>query len=442
MNKLSIILIIIVLVCGGVLFYEVQRYNKLSTAEQELKYGHLLYVPSVADTTSDKQPVADTVSDDQSVLEENSMSWIDTVMYSKGHAFGYSGDVSKWGGWYFDTVCVGDDQMLTYDSVGPSSLKLSLVTREIIVDLGDADVIDKIQRFMNPIDGFKRFRKRYEECLDSVYDEEYGLNKYKGVFSFVVDYPDSCNDNAGKINRFIYELIGISESEKAKVPGLSASYAGFKQTKNYRRVYTGNTDDMQKLSAFLAHRTFENWKRGGDFGMVSSDATLAIRLHIANQRYITFSKYEYDREGIGHGMYTETFHTFDLKTGNKLSNRDIFKSQSLNRVKMRLFEIMAKDLHYVAWHGESLSATDIGSLIEAWQSPSSILEGSEWEEPKREFKFELPEGALTDSGIIFSFQPYEIDCWAAGAYHFIVPYVKLMPYLTPEAKKLINPCNS
>lgn len=61
---------------------------------------------------------------------------------------------------------------------------------------------------------------------------------------------------------------------------------------------------------------------------------------------------------------------------------------------------------------------------------------TEWEETEREVKFELPEGALTETGIVFSFQPYEIDCWAAGAYHFIVPYNKIMPYLTTKAKTI------
>lgn len=390
-----------------------------------------LSVPSIAPTSSKKEE-AEIAESEEAEL------WIDTVMFAKGHAFGYSGDVSMWGGWYLDTVYVGDDQMLTYDSIGPSSLKLSLVTRDIIVDMDDSDVINKIKNFLNPIDGFKRFSKRYDECLDSLYYEGYGYDEYMGGFSFEADYPDSCNENVGKINRFICELTGISESERAKVPGLSAFYAGFNQTKYYRRVYSGNKDDMLELSDFLAHRTFENWKRGGDFGIGSSEATLAIRPHISNKRYVTFSKYEYDREGIGHGMYTETFHTFDLMSGKKLNNTDIFKSLSIDKVKMKLFEVMAKDPHYLRWHREPVAASEIESMIEAWQSPSPALDGTEWEGPKSEFKFELPEGALTDSGVVFSFQPYEIDCWAAGAYHFIVPYKKIMPYMTSKAKRLIN----
>ena len=404
-------------------------------------YGNSIKLaPSIppAWNETDQQSTSDTPSDNQTDLEEDDELWFDTVMYAKGHSFGYRGDLSMWGGWYLDTICVGTDNMLQYDSVGPSTLKLSLVTRELTVDLGDSHVIGKIKNFMNPIDGFKRFNKRYEECLDSLYYEGYGFAEYMGGFSFEVDYADSCKENAGKINRFICDLTGLSESEKAKVPSLSAFYAGFNPTKYYRPVYTGTANDIQHLSDFLAHRTFENWRRGGDFGIGSSEATLAIRPHIANERYVTFSKYEYDRQGIGHGMYTETFHTFDLKSGRKLTNRDMFKNQFIDNVKMKLFEVIAKDPKYLEWHGSPLLSTDIDDMIEAWQSPSPALKGTEWEEPEREFNFQLPEGALTNSGVVFSFQPYEIDCWAAGAYHFIVPYKKLMPYLTNQVKELIE----
>lgn len=388
--------------------------------------------------TADKPSKTYIYPVDQIEPEDDAELWIDTIMYAKGHAFGYSGDVSMWGGWYLDTVCVGTDNMLRYDSVGPAMLKLSLVTKELIVDIGDYDVIDRIKDFMNPIDGFMRFSNRYEECLDSLYYEGYGFDEYMGGFSFEVDYADSCLENAEKINRFICDLTGISEIERAKVPGLSAFYAGFKPTKYYRPVYPGNANDMQSLSDFLAHKTFENWKRGGDFGMGSSEATLTVIPRIANKNYVTFSKYEYDRQGIGHGMYTETFYTFDLKHEKELTNNDIFKIQCLENVKMKLFEVMTQDSHYRAWNGDLTSPSEIQGRIIDWQSPDAILEGTEWEEPERDVKFELPDGSLTDSGVVFSFQPYEIDCWAAGAYHFIVPYKKLLPYMTPKARRLID----
>lgn len=91
--------------------------------------------------------------------DEAESLWTDTIMFAGGHSFGYSGDVSMWGGWLCDTMPVGDDQMLRYDSVGPSTLKLSLVTRKLVIDLRDPDAAAKIKVFMQPIDGFKRFNK-------------------------------------------------------------------------------------------------------------------------------------------------------------------------------------------------------------------------------------------------------------------------------------------
>lgn len=409
-------------------------YNSLDWDNIDLS----LSIPSNDNKPYDKQSKAGAFFENIEGADEDIELWIDTVMYAKGHAFGYSGDISMWGGWYLDTIFVGDDIMLQYDSAGPSTLKLSLVTRELTIDLGDKDAADKIHAFLNPINGFHRFQQLYEECLDSVMDEKDRIWKYMGEFSFTADYPDSSAKNANKINRFICELTESSEIEKTKIPGLSALYAGFNPTKNYRPVYTGNANNMQNLSDFLAHKTFENWIRKGEFGMGSNKATLAVKPCIANAGYVTFSVFEYEREGTGHGMYTESFHTFDIKSGNKLTNRDIFKSQHIDKIKMKLFEVMANDPYYRAWNGETISPADIQSDIERWQSRDPVLEGTEEKKPERDVSFKLPDGALTNSGVVFSFQPYEIDCWAAGAFHFIVPYEKLMPYLTSKVKRLIR----
>lgn len=393
--------------------------------------------PAVVDVDSDIQ-AEDSDSEVSLDLEEDSGLWLDTVMYAKGHAFSYSGDLTMWGGWYLDTVCVGYDNMLQYDSVGPSKLRLSLVTRELVVDLGDNDVIDKIKGFMDPIVGFRRHKKSYEECLGTVNYGEVGCFEYMGGFTFEVDYPDSCNGDARKINQMICDLTNLSENEKANFSNLSAFYAGHHKTKHYRRAYSGKSDDINGLSDFLAHMVFENWRREGGMGLGSNDAVLAIRPHVSNSQYVTYSKYEYDRAGIGHGMYTETFHTYDLGTGTKLRNRDLFNNECLDKVKMKLFEVIAKDPHYLAWNAGPLKATEIEERIVRWQSPSPALEGTEWEEPIRDVTFRLPDGALTKTGVVFSFQPYEIDCWAAGAFHFIVPYEKVMEYLTPRIKKWIK----
>lgn len=90
------------------------------------------------------------------------------------------------------------------------------------------------------------------------------------------------------------------------------------------------------------------------------------------------------------------------------------------------------------WGGWYLDTVCVGTDNMLQYDSVGPAEGTEWEEPERDVKFELPDGSLTDSGVVFSFQPYEIDCWAAGAYHFIVPYKKLLPYMTPKARRLID----
>lgn len=385
------------------------------------------------------QPEASDNTDTESDVSQELI--VDTIMYADGHVFGYSGDVTMWGGWYFDTVPVGNNLMLRCDSVGPSILRLSLVTRSITVNIGSPNACDEIKRFLNPIKGFRRFNKEYEICIDSVMDEKYGEMKCEGYITFESDYADSCTENAGKINRFISTLAGISSNIKVNVPPSTALYIGYNPTKHTTKRHP-NTSDMHNLSNYIMARTVECWKQVDDLPYVGTmETTLSIRAHISNPGFATFSMYTYDCEGSGHGMYTETFHSLDLENGKRLDNKDIFKPHSLEKIKLLLFDIMAKDKHYKDWHQDVETAEDVRQLIEVWQSPNSLLNGTEFEEAEKEAEFTLPEGALTNTGVVFSFQPYEIDCWAAGAYHFIIPYDTLTPYLTPKAKKLIQSRN-
>ena len=41
---------------------------------------------------------------------------------------------------------------------------------------------------------------------------------------------------------------------------------------------------------------------------------------------------------------------------------------------------------------------------------------------------------LGQDGVVFSFQPYSLSNFAAGAFHFTVPYKQLEPYFTDQAK--------
>lgn len=336
-----------------------------------------------------------------------------TEMCAGGHAFGFSGDITEWDGWYLDTTKVGDDLILKYDSVGPSSLRLTLAAREIVADLSDSNVERRIREFMSPLKGFKRFRKNYEVTLDSVVDKEYGVIKCMGLYSFVADYADSCVKNAPLINSYICKLTGVSSPQISQ---------------------------LSELSDSLANKTFEDWRRYDETDESSNGARLEIRAVVANSKFVTVSIYDYERIGTGHGGYFASFRTLDLESGEELSNEDIFMPGSLDKVKSLLFKTMASDSFYREWYPDLKSEDDVMDAVMAWNSRG--IEHTDAERKKYVRNFELPEVGFGENGLIFSFQPYEINCWAAGALHFIVPYQKLLPYLTPKAKSLAKHCTN
>lgn len=376
--------------------------------------------------------------DYQSDLEEDHYLSFNIILSAKGHDFGYKGENSDWGGWYLDTICIGYDNILKCDSVNPSTLKFNLVTRELLVDLGDSAALEKIRAFMGPLEGFKRYRKQYEVCLATTITEDNYIDKYPGYFTFEADYPESNNVNADKINGFICELAEQSELEKLDIPEMTALYMGFNTPKNYRPVFIGNSRDMESLSAFLANKTFENWKnQKGDYGIGAHQMSLAIKPHVVNNRYVTLSKYEFECEGVSHGMFTETFHTFDIQSGKKLWNEDIFKKQTYYKVMEQLNKVMDKDPRLIERTREIMSMYGNDSRNNVGEVPDKEKYG-DTKEPEDDINVELPDAALAETGVIFSYQPGEIDWWGSGAYHFLVPYENLMPYLTPKAKALIK----
>lgn len=50
----------------------------------------------------------------------------------------------------------------------------------------------------------------------------------------------------------------------------------------------------------------------------------------------------------------------------------------------------------------------------------------------------IPQPALTEEGIVFSVQPYDISSFAAGTFHFIIPYDKAEPYMTDRGKRCLS----
>ena len=58
----------------------------------------------------------------------------------------------------------------------------------------------------------------------------------------------------------------------------------------------------------------------------------------------------------------------------------------------------------------------------------SVIDTDEDGNPTGGYTF--PQPGLLDDGIVFSFQPYDISCYAAGTFHFRIPYERIKHLLT------------
>lgn len=118
-------------------------------------------------------------------------------------------------------------------------------------------------------------------------------------------------------------------------------------------------------------------------------------------RLINYTVTDYSYTGGAHGMNTETNLVFDMKTGDQVLSEDIFTEESADILPGLLMKHVA-------------SAFDDPSGAE-YLLVSEIL-------PSDNFK-------VTEDGITFIYNPYEIAAYAAGTIRITIPWDELQDIL-------------
>jgi len=134
----------------------------------------------------------------------------------------------------------------------------------------------------------------------------------------------------------------------------------------------------------------------------------------ANPYYVTFSINSYNYTGGAHGMPFTGYYTLDRKTGHLYTTGDLFPSN----VQSKLRQIVNRNL-------SKTEVCQTGGLFD-----------------KAEFggNYPLPEKgvALTEKGVMFQYQAYEIAPYAAGEPSVVVPYAEVYAIMSEKGKKLSN----
>lgn len=195
-----------------------------------------------------------------------------------------------------------------------------------------------------------------------------------------------------------------------------------------RPVFTGDKSNAKAVVSFFqqtdqaqlekgAKETIALMEDDNPWEGITSTSYMTLRFYHQTAKFLTLTHetYNYDL-GAAHGLETAGGVTFSKLTGKQVN-------RVVNRQKTRLMQALLKQGIYRSFKRQDPTITRAQAL-------ASLQCGNTIPLPEREPYF-------GKNGVVFTYQPYEIACYAAGIISFTVPYSQMLPYLTAEAKALV-----
>jgi hypothetical protein len=142
---------------------------------------------------------------------------------------------------------------------------------------------------------------------------------------------------------------------------------------------------------------------------------------MCNSRFVTFQECASDYGGGAHGLYSERLLSFDHVHNQEIDNSYLFKPGCEEELVNLLVEEAQKSPYY------RISESSIREGVTNTDEDGNPVEG-----------YTLPTPGLSEDGVVFSFQPYEISSFADGAFHFVIPYARVRHLLTNRAKRCLG----
>lgn len=367
-----------------------------------LIFGASWYAPSI---------YADDEEEEVGYLEP-----MDTAAMIGGKAFGFATESKS------DVTCIVYGKDILLDD---PFAKLDWSKKQCTVDLmggrrqvfvhTDQKIVEKIKAFDVPLDGFARIKKKYENK---------GREDWYGTFYLTLEYP---TDNPG-VWRWLCHLIDRYRDLTEHSELVHTLY------RNYVPKASSAADDKiipnfaEAEARYAANRYFSEYC-SEEIGLRTSYSSLDLRVRIANERFVTYSGFGINNMGYLHPLFTVNLLSYDIANDCPINNDYLFKKGSMKAVKHLLYSMAAKDPVLLEWYPNGLDAEGVEYHYNDW---CNRMLNDQKDAP------EFPDGALTDEGVAFTFQYYQIAGFVAGTFHYVIPYDKLRPYLTPQALKLLR----
>ena len=246
-----------------------------------------------------------------------------------------------------------------------------------------------------PLKSFYRFKKKRHADFSSRF--HYNLS---------VDFPQPSVKNNHAIRAWLAEKVVRSLSD-------DMTYNG--------NIYSDQQIEKYVINLYFAIKKEEYAAEDTTYYPIEAFIELNLQARVSNNKFVTYQEFTHEYDGGVHGYYTERLVSFDHVHKQEIDNKYLFKDNSFDSIVNLLVDEAKKTPHYWEWKPNIRK---------------HIFVTDEQDNPTGEIR--LPQPGLSAEGLVYSFQPYEISCFAAGTFHFVIPYERLKPYLTDKAKWCLN----
>ena len=341
--------------------------------------------------------------------------------------------------WWADTICVVDctayywayedygrcnvifnkdrvllaAPVLCIDSFAPgcdTKFYVSNAGKSILVDFSDKKTLGRLNSLSRLLPSFTRYRK------DSI--AGFGRTVF---YSFAVDFPNTSIPHSNSIRKWLVKVVERSQSLDENIPDVSSLYIGYSKRPYGGWTYSGSISDNRQVARFATNLYFAIKK--GEYGTNPEDypstlfADLNLQAMVYNKRYVTYQEYTHDYNGGAHGFYTERLVSYDHVYQQEIDYDYLFKPDCKDEVLTILLDEAKKTPQYKEWKPNIMYY--VKNQDEDGNGTGELV---------------LPTPGLSEDGVVFSFQPYSICCFAAGPFHFTIPYSRVKQYLTTRGK--------
>lgn len=353
----------------------------------------------------------------------DSSDWsIDTICVVNGKAFYFASDIfSRTNIIYDEDKIYADNPTLYYDSLEtkePYKFMVHTAVKSLTVDFTDKQSLAGMSAFNEG--------EKDTKCYKKDFFAPFGRNV---VYRFEMDFQDVRTKHSTEINSWLVSVVNKSLSTDANLPEATAMYIGYSKNNYSDWKYKGNVNDFEGIAKFASDKYFA--LKHIEYGDSVEDYPYALYFDLSvkkifeNKNIVSYLKYTHDYEGGAHGYYTEFFISFDKVNKQEIDWDYLFKPDCRKRVMAIFYEVVKNDKHYQQFE----NTASIKGIREHFELnlDAGLCDG----------EVVIPQPGISKDGVVFSFQPYAISCFAAGVFHFTVPYKSLMPYLTDKAKRQI-----